>query len=84
MVNLSLKHRVKMEKSATPFDESNLGHDGKQKVLFGLSAVIALFNILFLTAGAVTVALIDRSWVQEAGEPHHFGFKDGSITTERT
>ncbi|KAK3626907.1 hypothetical protein LTR56_019533 [Elasticomyces elasticus] len=62
MVNLSLKHRVKFEKEATPLDESN--HEGSQRVLFALSAAVTVFNVLFLIAGAVTSGIIDYSWFE--------------------
>ena len=83
MVNISLLHRVKMDKAATPYSET--GSAGPRRTLLGLSTATAVLNVIFLVAGAVIAAIIDQgTYVGEPGKPMGKLHKEGTITVQRT
>lgn len=60
MVNLSLAHRVKLQRGASLYSES--ANEGTKKTLLGVSAALAVCNVLFFIAGAMMTGIIDHSW----------------------
>jgi len=82
MVHLSLKHRVKLGRTATLLSETS--DDGPHMPLLGLSAAIAMFNILFFIAGAVMAGILDYSWYSNPrpGESSAW-HKDPSIEAQK-
>lgn len=80
MVNLSLQHRVKLEKQASLFSEAN--NETPRRTLLAVAATLAVLNVLFMIAGAVLAGIIDFSWYPGPGSQGSW-YKDENVKVNR-
>ncbi|KAK4549753.1 hypothetical protein LTR36_005054 [Oleoguttula mirabilis] len=82
MVDLSLAHRVKMDKRASTLDEEH-ATASRGGLLLVLLACISLLNIFFVTIGAVLAAILDYTWTEGQGSRSPARYNDGKPAGHR-
>lgn len=81
MVNLSLQHRVKLERQASLLSE--VSNETPRRIMLGIAATIANINVLFVIAGAVLADIIDYSWYHGPGAPESGWYRDEHVVVNR-